>query len=281
MTRARLRRAGLGLSTLLGIRPGGFLIPYRHAGAVRAEGYPALRPIFSTAEPEFRAVLAAIEAQAPGLDRIAAGGPDLVGERPARFTQDWFPRLDAAAAYALVRREKPRRIVEIGSGHSTRFLAQAVHDGALSTAISCIDPSPRAPLAGLGLHHAARLFGPEDADDAATLAPGDVLFIDSSHVAMPGTDVDRLLLDVLPRLRPGVLVHLHDVFLPDAYPAEWAWRGYNEQGMVGALLQGNAYALVFSSRYVAVWTGWPLDGVLSRLPLPPGAFESSLWLRKT
>lgn len=278
MTRARLRRAGLGLSTLLGIRPGGFLIPYRHAGAARAEGYPALRPIFVQAEPAFRAVLDAIESHAGDLDRILAGGPGLVGERPARFNQDWFPRLDAAAAYALVRRERPGRIVEIGSGHSTRFLAQAVRDGGLTTRITCIDPAPRAALAGLGVHHDARLFGPLDAEDAASLAPGDVLFIDSSHVAMPGTDVDRLLLDVLPRLRSGVILHLHDIFLPEAYPAPWAWRGYNEQLMVGALLQGGAYAPLFASRYVAAR---PLGGVLARLPLPPGAFETSLWLRKT
>jgi predicted O-methyltransferase YrrM len=277
MTRARLRRAGLGLSTLLGIRPGGFLIPYRHAGAARAEGYPALRPIFDRAEPAFRAVLAEIEAHAADLDRIRAGGPGLVGARPARFTQDWFPRLDAAAAYALVRRERPARIVEIGSGHSTRFLAQAVRDGGLATRITCIDPAPRAPLTGLGVDHEARLFGPSDAADAALLDPGDVLFIDSSHVAMPGTDVDRLLLDVLPRLKPGVLVHLHDIFLPDAYPEAWAWRGYNEQLMIGALLQGGAYAPLFASHLVS---GRQLDGVVARLPLPPGAFESSLWLRK-
>ncbi|MFH6782524.1 MULTISPECIES: class I SAM-dependent methyltransferase [Methylobacterium] len=277
MSRARLRRAGLGLSTLLGIRPGGFLIPYRHAGAARAEGYPALRPIFLEAEPAFRAVLAAIEMQAPALERIAAGGPGLIGARPARFTQDWFPRLDAAAAYALVLRERPARIVEIGSGHSTRFLAQAVHDGGLPTRITCIDPTPRAPLAGLPVRHEARLFGPQDADDAASLEPSDILFIDSSHVAMPGTDVDRLVLDVLPRLRAGVLVHIHDVFLPEAYPASWAWRGYNEQLVVGALLQGGAWAPLFASRILA---GRPLDGVLARLPLPPGAFETSLWLRK-
>ncbi|MET7247525.1 class I SAM-dependent methyltransferase [Methylobacterium sp. EM32] len=280
MSRPRLRRAGLGLRALLGLPAGGFLIPYRHAGAARAEGYPALRPIFFAAEPAFRAVLSAIEAHAPDLDRIAAGGPGLVGERPARFTQDWFPRLDAAAAYALVRRERPRRIVEIGSGHSTRFLAQAVRDGGLSTTITCIDPAPRAPLTGLGLRHEARLFGPADAEEAAALESGDVLFIDSSHVAMPGTDVDRLLLDVLPRLAAGVLVHLHDIFLPDAYPEAWAWRGYNEQVPVGTLLQGGAYAPLFASRYVAAGTGWPLDGVLARLPLLPGAFETSLWLRK-
>ena len=78
---------------------------------------------------------------------------------------------------------------------------------------------------------------------------GDILFIDSSHIAMPGTDVDRLFLDVLPRLAGGTLVHIHDITLPDAYPEIWDWRGYNEQMLVGALLQGGGYELVFASHY--------------------------------
>ncbi|RVU19492.1 class I SAM-dependent methyltransferase [Methylobacterium oryzihabitans] len=281
MIRTRLRRAHLGVRTLFCRVPQGFFIPYRHAGAVRPADYPALRPLFTAAEPAFRGVLAAIEDHGPDLLRIASGGPGLVGTNPARFTQDWFPRLDACAAYAIVRRECPRRIVEVGSGHSTRFLAQGVADGALAARITCIDPSPRAALAGLpGVEHRARLFDGAEADAAvAALGPGDVLFIDSSHVAMPGSDVDRLVLDVLPRLAAGVLIHLHDIFLPEAYPAAWAWRGYNEQGLVGALLQGGAYRLVFASRAVAA-AGLPAGSVVGRLPLPAGAWESSLWLRK-
>ena len=94
-------------------------------------------------EPFF-AVLERIEAYAADL---AAIGPDLP---PApRWNQDWFPRLDAAAAYALVRSEPPRRVVEVGSGHSTRFLARAVADGGLATRITAIDPEPRASIAGL------------------------------------------------------------------------------------------------------------------------------------
>ena len=63
-----------------------------------------------------------------------------------RWNQDWFPRLDAAAAYAIVRTLEPRRIVEVGSGHSTRFLARAVADGGLDTRITAIDPQPRATI---------------------------------------------------------------------------------------------------------------------------------------
>ena len=96
---------------------------------------------------------------------------------------------------------------------------------------------------------------------------------------MPGTDVDRLFLDVLPRLKSGTLVHVHDMLLPDAYPADWEWRGYNEQIVVGALLQGGGYEIVFSSHYAATRMAASL-GALADLPLRAGVVESSLWLRK-
>lgn len=273
----RLRR---WLRRVPGFRPAGFRIPYDGAGGVAPQAYPALRPLFAAVEPTFRQLVGSVGDYADDLSRIARGGPGLVGERPARFGQEWFPRLDAVAAYALVRRSRPRRIVEIGSGHSTRFMAQAILDGALQTSLTCIDPSPRAPLVGLPVRHQPCRFGPADAEAAATLEPNDILFIDSSHVAMPGTEVDRLLLDVLPRLQPGVLIHVHDIFLPDAYPAAWARRGYNEQLAVGALLQGQAYEMVFASHYVATHTDLLKGSLIEGLPLPVDAFEASLWLRK-
>jgi hypothetical protein len=309
------RRLRFGLSTLLGLKPLGFFIPYRYAESVEPLGYPALLPLFETALPHFIQVLDAIQSHADDLRRI------MQGHGPARFDQHWFPRLDAAAAYAIVRREKPQRIIEIGSGHSTRFMAQAVTDGNLATRIICIDPAPRASLAQLAVEHKPSLL--RDADPAAfeALAPGDILFMDSSHIAMPGTDVDRLFLDVLPRLASGTLIHIHDITLPHAYPDAWAWRSYNEQIPVGTLLQGGAYELIFASHFVAtevldseVPDSEVLDsevlaskvlapkvlapkvlapdvlttevlatldaGILAELPLPSGAHETSLWLRK-
>jgi predicted O-methyltransferase YrrM len=273
--RAELRRLAFGLATVLRLARRGFFIPYRYARDARPQAYPALRPIFAAAEPECAEILRAVETYRPELLSIVAG------EGPARFDQDWFARLDAAAAYALVRRERPRRIVEIGSGHSTRFLARAAADGGLATHILCIDPEPRAALASLGIHHVPKLLGEVDPSLFEGLAAGDMLFVDSSHVAMPGTDVDRVFLDILPRLAGGVIVHLHDIFLPDAYPPEWDWRGYNEQLLVGALIAGGGYDIVFASRYVAThMSDLMTGGVLVRLPLQPGAYESSLWLRK-
>lgn len=269
-----LRRLRFGLATILGLRRLGFFIPYRYAASAVPAAYPALEPVFARAEPAMMAVLGGIEAHAADLAAIV-GGSGL-----ARFDQDWFPRLDAAAAYAIVRSARPRRIVEIGSGHSTRFLARAAADGGLATRIVAIDPSPRAPLHGLGVRHEDRLLADADMALFAELAAGDVLFVDSSHVAMPGTDLDRIVGDVLPRLAPGVLLHLHDVVLPDAYPPDWAWRGYNESIVAAALVARGGCEIVFSSRWIV--SRHPervAAGILGRIPLPEGGRETSLWLR--
>ena len=216
-------------------------------------------------------VLGWIEELAPALTAIGADAP------PApRWNQDWFPRLDAASAYAIVRMTRPARIVEVGSGHSTRFMARAVADGRLATQITAIDPAPRASIAGLDVHQLRQPVQACDPRLFATLAPGDILFIDSSHQLKPGSDVEFLFERVLPGLASGVCIHFHDIFLPDEYPAGWAWRRYNEQAAVAALIR-DGYALEFSSHQASAGR---LNGVVARLPLVPGARESSLWLRK-
>lgn len=227
-------------------------------------------------ETAFASHLAAIETFAPALEAI---GPD---RPPApRWNQDWFPRLDAAAAYAMVRRHAPARIVEIGSGHSTRFMARAIADGQLATRMISIDPKPRAVLDGLALEaHRVTL---EDAGLAPfeALQAGDIVFIDSSHQRSPGSDVDLLLGQVLPALATGVRIHVHDIFLPEDYPQDWAWRRYNEQAPVAELVLSGDYAVEFASAWVVrERPEWIREGVLGRLPLVAGAKESSLWMVK-
>ena len=140
--------------------------------------------------------------------------------------------------------------MEVGSGHSTRFMARAVRDGGLATEITSIDPAPRADIEGLGA--TSQLDRPSRARvlrRSRRSPSGDILFINSSHILMPGTDVDILFNHVLPSLTRGVLVHVHDVFLPDDYPPEWEWRGYNEQLGIAALIQGRGFRLLWSSHY--------------------------------
>lgn len=215
-------------------------------------------------------IVASIESYAAELEAIR---PDAPPPAP-RWNQDWFPRLDAAAAYAMVRTLEPRRIVEVGSGHSTRFLARAVADGRLDTRITAIDPAPRATLEGLNVRWLRQPVQEMELDVFAALEERDILFIDSSHQLKPGSDVEFLLDKVLPRLAKGVRVHFHDIFLPDPYPAAWAWRRYNEQEAVAPLI-GAGFEMEFSSHGAG-----KLNGVLARLPLKARAIESSLWLRK-
>jgi hypothetical protein len=277
--RANSRRLLMGLRTILGLKRQGFFIPYRHAGGItqsdEQRGAPGLEPLFQRATPRLLSVLDSVLRYRRNLAAIGA-----TGEPPEpRWQQDWFPGLDAAAAYVLVRRHRPRQIIEIGSGHSTRFFARAVRDGHLGTEITAIDPAPRASLKALtGVRWYEKVLQRVTLAELPPLQAGDIVFFDSSHIAMPGTDLDVVFGTWLPDLPAGVLVHFHDSFLPDPYPSQWGWRGYNEHQALAALLAGGGYELLFSSAY-----GRRLVGRLDALPYerwPNGPPESSLWLLK-
>ena len=275
LKRSQRRLLKMGLSTVLGLSQKGFFLPYRYAASVQPIAYPGLEPIFDRARPNFDNMLLNIEKLSADILALSHG------PSRARFDQSWFPGLDALAAYALVREHKPRRIVEVGSGHSTRFMAAGIQDGGLETNLVCIDPEPRAALNHLNVEWRSSVLQSAPSSDLDALEAGDVLFIDSSHLLMPGTDVDYLIGHVLPRLKSGVYLHVHDMFLPDPYPASWAWRGYNEQSAIAALLQGDGYALIFASHYIAT----RMAGALERSPFKELEIEklqlqSSLWLQK-
>jgi hypothetical protein len=268
--RARIHRLQRRIAR--GLEPSGSFIPHRHPpepGAASA----ALAPIFASARPAFAALAAAIEAHGAAFARF--GGPP-----PApRFEQDWFAGLDAAALYTLVRDRRPARIVEIGSGHSTRVSARAIADGGLATELVAIDPAPRATLGALPVTWRREPLQATDPTRVDLLAADDVLFVDSSHVLVAGSDVAFLFTELVPRLRTGVLLHIHDVFLPEPYPARWAWRGYNEQHAVAGLLTGG-FELVFASWWVRRHAPELLGTTVRGLALPAGALETSLWLRR-
>lgn len=278
LSRGLWRRLNLGLPTVLGMTPRGFFIPYRYREQI-PPARPAYAPILHLFQQQhglFLEMLATIDDYAGDLLRInGEWAPE------PRWNQDWFPRLDAAAAYAVVRRAQPPRIVEVGAGHSTRFFARAVADGELDTTITAIDPAPRARLDGLDVRLIKNTVERTGERPFKDLGEGDILSIDSSHVLMPGTDVDVLLNRVLPNLPSGVLVHLHDIFLPDDYPEEWAWRGYNEQLGVAAMILGGEWQVLWSSHYASSrMTAAVSRTVMARIALPAGAYESSVWLEK-
>jgi hypothetical protein len=274
-----IRALRLGLLTVLGLARQGFFIPYRYAGNLPAPGdnspYPAVQNMFAARESDFQGIIELVETFARDLEAIGTRPP------PApRWEQDWFPRLDAAVLYSLIRHHQPRRVIEVGSGHSTRFIAQAVTDGAFPCVITAIDPAPRAAVAGLDIRFHKSTIQESGLLPFESLETGDFLIVDSSHVLMPGSDVDAILNRVLPALPNGVWIHFHDIFLPEDYPSDWGWRGYNEQSAVAQLIF-SGYGVEFSSHYMTTSMLASLDSsIVSRLPVLPNACQSSLWLRK-
>ena len=278
--RAWLRTAAFGIPTVLGLAKRGFFIPYRYADQLPISGptrsYPAVEDQFHARSSAFLDL----------LDGLADFREDFarIGSRPApaaRWDQSWFPRLDAAMAYGLLRRFAPRQVIEIGSGHSTRFLCQAVADGGLATKIMAIDPAPRASLETSGVELLRQPLQRTGKQPFDRLQEGDFLMVDSSHILMPGSDVDFLLGHVLPALPAGVMVQFHDIFLPDDYPDPWRWRGYNEQQGVLPLILGQDWEVVFASHYLVTrYVDKIAASTMASLPLPEEALETSLWLRK-
>jgi len=278
MTDRRLRRLRMGLETVLGWRRMGFFAPYRYAATVPQAGpYPELEEAFRQAGKAASGIGDTLSTIERTVVRIA----DVDGPPPEpRWGQSWFPRLDAAAAYAIALGSNARPTVEVGSGHSTRFLARAARDAGGAARITCIDPEPRASLAGLDIDWRREVLGSQHLPLFGELESGDIAFFDSSHLLWPGTDVDLILNRILPALRPGVLVHIHDVFMPDPYPADWEWRGYTEQLGLGGYLAGRDWRIVWASHYAVTRMGAAKRPAIAVLPKPEGARESSLWLRR-
>ena len=159
-----------------------------------------------------------------------------------------FGHIEAQALRAVVRHLKPSTIVEIGSGVSTYCMLQALASNASPATVRCIDPHPRGALAspsrGVGLEIDARPVEHVPVTEFECLGEGDLLFIDSSHAVKAGGDVNFLVLEVLPRLKPGVWVHFHDIYFPYDFPRDLLlnYTFYNETSLLRAWLTHNARA---------------------------------------
>lgn len=204
------------------------------------------------------------------------------------FTQNsQFSWLDSRTAFVLLRKWQPARVIEVGSGFSSllmadvnrRFLNGKCH-------ITCIEPFPR-PFLKEGVQGITELIVRKVQDVSLsvfeTLVAGDVLFIDSSHVSKTGSDVNYLYFEVLPRLKPGVKIHIHDIFLPNEYLKNWVLterRSWNEQYMLRALLMySTAFRVCFGNSFA--FATMP-ELVKDALSLPKGhAFGGgSIWIER-
>jgi hypothetical protein len=223
---------------------------------------------------------------APILDAYAAFRDDCErllapGGGPNRYdpANDYFNPADACPTYLVARSFKPKLWLEVGSGNSTKVVRQAIEDGKLVAKLVCVDPEPRTDITAIAdefIRSEAQSLAPSHVVDR--LAANDVLFIDSSHRLQTGGDVCHLLFNVVPQLRPGVLLHIHDVFLPYDYPRDWIELGWNwsEQYLVQAMLQ-------FGSRFEVIWPSYYVQKcrpkIVSKLDFLSRGRPASLWLR--
>jgi methyltransferase family protein len=201
----------------------------------------------------------------------------------------WFTSVDAEVLYSLVRTIKPRRMIEIGSGMSTLLAAQALRKNELDGGQACdfvsYDPFPR-DVVSAGVPALTRLEAVRAQDvplaPFESLAADDILFIDSSHVLTIGSDVQYLFLEVVPRLAPGVYVHVHDIFMPAEYPRPWVLtehRFWTEQYLLQAFL-------AFNSEWDVIWAGSYMhlehpSALAAAFPsYGPSRHPGSFWMRR-
>jgi hypothetical protein len=235
-----------------------------------------------------------VSAEVPGVDlraddqlRLAKDlAPAMAEPFPGpRYTPDnpMYGAADGAVYRAMLRHLRPARILEIGSGHTTALALDTAEEAGLTgPELTCVEPYPERLLSllrdGDPVTLVRRPVQDVPLDRYAELGPGDVLFIDSTHVAKAGSDVVWLYLQVLPRLAAGVVVHIHDVFWPFEYPEAWLREGrdWTENYLLHAFLVGNASweVLLFSSW---LWKEHPSLVPATMRNEEPG----SIWLRKT
>jgi hypothetical protein len=202
------------------------------------------------------------------------------------YKNDQFPCLDAEFLFTMLCHFKPRRIIEVGSGFSSLITADVNQRQFIKDfKFSCIEPFPRQFLLD-GVDGIDELIVEkvENVDHSIfdNLESGDVLFIDSSHVSKVGSDVNHLYFEVIPRLKFGVIVHIHDIFLPDEYPKKWVideGRNWNEQYLLRSFLQFNeSFEILWAAHFMG---SRYQDEVVNTFPrcieLGKGG---SMWLRR-
>jgi predicted O-methyltransferase YrrM len=198
-----------------------------------------------------------------------------------------YPPLDAWALEAMLQRQSPRRVIEVGSGFSSLVTARVnreLCDGGIH--FTCIEPYPRQFLLdgvpGITDLIVAKVQDvPLDTFDQ--LGDGDILFIDTSHTVKTGGDVTWIFHEIIPRLAPGVLVHVHDVFLPGDYPESWVREGWgwNETYLMHSFLAFNSeFEVELGIRYMAESHRDALTAAFPGWLATPTQDGAALWLRR-
>jgi hypothetical protein len=209
----------------------------------------AIEALLAERRDAYRLLLRDMEGAADEMATIPLESSD--GRTPC-WHDPYMSSLDAAMLYSFPELFRPRRYLEVGSGNSTRFVRHAVEHFGLTTKMTSIDPSPRAEVDDICDEVIRAGLEDAPAEIFESLEPNDILMLDGSHRCLQNSDVTVTFLEILPRLGSGVLVFMHDIYLPDDYPEAWRSRYYSEQYLLAVLLEADAgrrYEVVFPGHF--------------------------------
>ncbi len=202
--------------------------------------HPGLHQLLEKRREQYRSQLLQFQAFSSYLTRIPTARVSGITRTAPVWRNPFLPALDSVSLYGHLALYNPKRYFEIGSGNSTMFARRAIEDHGLRTQITSFDPVPRAEIDSI----CDRCFRTrlENVDLAVfdELEAGDIVFFDGSHHVFTNSDVVVFMLDLMPSLPPGVLVQLHDIWLPDDYPPDWCDNWFSEQYMLAAYLLGGS-----------------------------------------
>jgi len=258
--------------------------PYRaeiRYGAGRPP-HPELAALIGAGRDRYRAFLTSLADLPADFADVPPGG---TYDTPTPFWLNaWFSPLDAIALTGILRQRNPARMVEVGSGVSTKYARRAVSRYGLRTHLTSIDPQPRNEIDRLCDQVIRQPLERCDLRVFEALEAGDVCFLDSSHRSFQNSDVTVFFLEILPRLKPGVIVHVHDIYLPDDYISGHVPRLWNEQYLLAtALLFGAArFEILFPSWFVGRDADLRAhaDALLRKGPLAElDLYGASFWMR--
>jgi len=215
--------------------------------------HPELHELIQSGQTHYRELLQEFLGHARELELIPQSSAAPKEWTGPVWNNGFLPGLDIVSLYGMLRHLRPNRYLEVGSGNSTRVARMAVAQGELTTRIISIDPQPRTDISKLADEIRRTPLEQSGIDWSAELQPGDVLYIDNSHRVLPNSDSTVFFMEILPRLQAGVVVHIHDVFLPDDYPHDMCARGYSEQYPLAVAMMANPkrYQPLFPAWFVA------------------------------
>ena len=169
------------------------------------------------------------------------------------YNNGFLPGLDIIGIYTMIATYKPATYIEVGSGNSTKIAHKAIQEQQLLTSIISIDPQPRAEIDQLANQVIRKPFEDINYDFIFDLKANDILFIDNSHRILPNSDAMVFFLEILPKLPKGVIVHIHDIYLPYDYPQFMCDRFYSEQYGLAMFLLANPdkYKTIFPNYFVS------------------------------